>query len=293
MPGVPQIPELETGGPYINAVSPGFFATTGTRILRGRDFTPQDVAGATHVAVVNQTMARLLWASGDSLGRCLKIGGEEASCSIVVGVVEDARRSEIQEGPTLQFYVPIAQAPATLSSRALFARAGGDLDEMKDRLRQEVQALAPDLPLVEVRSLEDLLSPQLQPWRTGAAVLTFFGLLALLLALVGLYGVVAHTLEKRGFEIGVRIAHGARRRDILWLILRQGLGIGLLGAACGVLLSLALARYLQPLLFQVSARDPWVLGITSLLVVLLATFASWISSQKARHLDPVVVLRAD
>src|SRR4051812_30803873 len=86
VPGVPQIPELETGGPYINAVSPGFFATTGTRILRGRDFTPQDVAGATHVAVVNQTMARLLWASGDSLGRCLKIGGEEASCSIVVGV---------------------------------------------------------------------------------------------------------------------------------------------------------------------------------------------------------------
>jgi predicted permease len=293
VPGVPQLPELETGGPYINAVSPGFFATTGTRILRGRDFTPQDVAGATHVAVVSQTMARLLWATGDPIGKCLKIGGEEAPCSIVVGVVEDARRSEIQEGPTLQYYVPLAQAPATLSSRALFVRAGGDLEEMKDRLRQEVQALAPDLPLVEVRSLEDLLSPQLQPWRAGAAVLAFFGLLALLLALVGLYGVIAHTLEKRGFEMGVRIAHGARRGDILWLILRQGLSIGVLGAASGVLLVLVLARYLQPLLFQVSARDPLILGSTSLLVVLLATFASWISSQKARHLDPVVVLRAE
>lgn len=199
VPGVPQLPELETGGPYINAVSPGFFATTGTRILRGRDFTPQDLAGSTHVAVVNQTMARLLWPGGDSLGKCLKIGGEEAPCSIVVGVVEDARRSELQEGPTLQYYVPLAQAPAALSSRALFVRAGGDLEEMESRLRSEVQSLAPDLPFVEVRSLEDLLSPQLQPWRSGAAVLTFFGLLALLLALVGLYGVISHSLEKRGF----------------------------------------------------------------------------------------------
>lgn len=293
VPGIPQLPELETGGPYINAVSPGFFATTGTRILRGRDFTPQDLAGATHVAVVNQTMARLLWAGGDPLGKCLKIGGEEAPCSIVVGVVEDARRAELQEGPTLQYYVPMAQAPAVLASRALFVRTGGDLEEMESRLRSEVQSLAPDLPFVEVRSLEDLLSPQLQPWRTGAAVLTFFGVLALLLALVGLYGVIAHTLEKRGFEMGVRIAHGAQRGDILWLILRQGLGIGVLGAASGVLLSLMLARYLQPLLFQVSARNPWVLGSTSLLVVLLATFASWISSQKARHLDPVAVLRAE
>src|SRR5205823_4423879 len=123
-------------------------------------------------------------------------------------------------------------------SRALFVRAGGDLEEMESRLRSEVQSLAPDLPFVEVRSLEDLLSPQLQPWRSGAAVLTFFGLLALLLALVGLYGVIAHTLEKRGFEMGVRIAHGAQRGDILWLVLRQGLAIGLLGAASGVLLVL-------------------------------------------------------
>ncbi len=293
VPGVPQLPDLETGGPYINAVSPGFFATTGTRILRGRDFTPQDIAGATHVAVVNQTMARLLWGGGDPLGKCLKIGGEEAPCSIVVGVVEDACRSELQEGPTLQYYVPMAQAPASLSSRALFVRVGGDVEEMESRLRSEVQALAPDLPFVEVRSLEDLLSPQLQPWRAGAAVLAFFGGLALLLALVGLYGVISHTLEKRRFELGVRIAHGARRGDVLWLILRQGLGIGVLGAVGGVLLALVLARYLQPLLFQVSARDPWVLGCASILVILLAIFTSWISSQKARHLDPVVVLRAE
>jgi predicted permease len=293
VPGVPQLPELETGGPYVNAASPGFFATTGTRLLRGRDFTPQDVAGATRVAVVNQTMARLLWPGGDALGKCLKIGGEEAPCSSVVGVVEDARRSDLQEGPTLQYYVPVAQAPAALSSRALFVRARGDAEELQGRVRQEVQSLEPGLPLVEVRSLQDLVAPQLQPWRMGMAVLSFFGLLALLLALVGLYGVIAHTLEKRRYELGVRIAHGAQRSDVLWLVLRQGLGIGAVGAAGGVLLALGTARFLQPLLFQVSAQNPWILGSTSALVVLLALLASWISAQKTRHLDPAVVLRAE
>ncbi|MFL6261769.1 MAG: ADOP family duplicated permease [Thermoanaerobaculia bacterium] len=293
VPGVPQLPELETGGPYVNAVSPGFFATTGTRLLRGRDFTPQDGTGATLVAVVNQTMARLLWPAGDALGKCLKIGGEEAPCSSVVGIVEDARRSDLQEGPTLQYYVPVAQAPAALSSRALFVRARVDAEELQGRVRQEVQSLEPGLPLVEVRSLQDLVAPQLQPWRMGMAVLSFFGLLALILALVGLYGVIAHTLEKRRYELGVRIAHGAQRSDVLWLVLRQGLVIGVVGAAGGVLLALGTARFLQPLLFQVSAQNPLILGSTSALVVLLALVASWISAQKTRYLDPAVVLRTE
>jgi predicted permease len=293
VPGA-QLPKLETGGPYVNAVSPGFFATTGTRLLRGRDFTPQDVAGATPVAVVNQTMAGLLWPGGDALGKCLKVGGGKAPCSAVMGVVEDARREGIQEGPTLQYYVPIAQASARFSSRALFVRARQDVDEqLQGLVRREVQSLEPDLPFVEARSLADLVAPQLQPWRTGMAVLSFFGALALLLALVGLYSVIAHTLENRSYEMGVRIAHGAQRRDVLWLIFRQGLGIGAAGAAGGALLALGTGRFLQPLLFQVSARNPLILGGASVLVVLLALLASWISAQKIRHLDPAVVLRAE
>jgi predicted permease len=293
VPGVPQLPDLETGGPYINAVSPGFFATTGTRLVRGRDFSPQDLSGATPVAIVSRTMAGLLWGTGEPLGKCLRIGGEKAPCSQVVGVAEDARRAELQEGPTLQYYVPIAQAPPMLSSRALFVRTARNAEEVQGLVRREVQSLAPDLPFVEVRSLADLLAPQLQPWKMGAGVLAFFGLVALMLALVGLYGVIAHTLKKRTFELGVRIAHGAQRRDILRLVLRQGLGIGIVGSAAGVLLALGIARFLQPLLFQVSARDPLILGSTSALVLLLAILASWISSQRVRHVDPAVVLRGE
>ena len=180
-----------------------------------------------------------------------------------------------------------------LSSRALFVRTAGNAEEIQGLVRREVQSLAADLPFVEVRSLAGLLAPQLQPWKMGTGVLAFFGLVALLLALVGLYGVIAHTLEKRTYELGVRIAHGAQRRDILWLVLRQGLGIGILGSAAGVLLALGIARFLQPLLFQVSARDPLILGATSALVLALALLASWISSRRVRHVDPAVVLRGE
>jgi hypothetical protein len=295
VPGLDQMPELDTGGPYVNGVSEEFFATTGTRLLRGRPFTAEDRAGSTSVTIVNQTMARLLWPGADALTKCLQIGREKstAPCSQVVGVVEDARRSDLQEGPTMQYYVPLSQAPASLPSRALFVRAKGNAEALLGSVRREVQALSPDLPFVEVRSLADLLAPQVRPWRMGAAVLALFGLLALALALVGLYGVVAHSMARRGYELAVRVALGAQERDVLWLALRQGLGIGLLGAAAGVVLSLGAAHFLQPLLFQVSAGDPAVLGLAAVVVVGLSLLASLIPGQRLRRVPPAGALRAE
>jgi predicted permease len=293
VPGVDQMPELDTGGPYINGVSEDFFATTGTRLLRGRPFQAEDRAGAAPVTIVNETMARLLWPGSEALGKCIRIGGAKNACAQVVGVVEDARRSELQEGPTLQCYVPLSQAPKSLSSRALFVRSTGDADALLGVVRREVQALLPDLPFVEVRSLADLLAPQVQPWRMGAAILALFGLVALVLALVGLYGVVAHSMARRTYELAVRVALGAQERDLLWLALRQGGGIGSLGAIAGVVLALSASHLLQPLLFQVSASDPAILGTAAALVVTLAFLASLIPGHRARRIAPAKALRAE
>jgi predicted permease len=292
VPGMEQLPRLSTGGPYVNAVSEDFFTTTGTPVLRGRPFTAGDRAGAVPVAIVNQSMARLLWRHGEALGQCLKIGGGEAPCSMVVGVVKDARRSELQEGPTMQYYIPLGQA-RKLSSRALFVRTTGDSELLRGWVRREVQTVEPGLPFVEVRSLADLLAPQIHPWRMGAAVLTLFGLLALALAMVGLYGVVTHSLARRRYELGVRMALGAQWRDVRWLALRQGLGIGLCGAGAGILLTLGTARFVQPLLFQVSASDPILLAATAALVLFEALLASYVPTRRLRRFAPTEVLRVE
>jgi len=292
VPGVEQLPKLSTGGPSINAVSEDFFATTGTPVLRGRPFTARDRAGSAPVTIVNQTMARLLWPGGDALGQCLKVGGKEAPCSAVVGVVKDARRSELQEAPTMQLYIPLGQA-RKLTSRALFVRAAGDPARLEVPVRREFQNVVSDLPFIELHTLADLLEPQIHPWRMGAAVLTLFGLLALLLAIAGLYGVVAHSLVRRTYELGVRLALGAQWRDLRWLAIRQGLGIGLAGVAAGLLLTLSTTRLVQPLLFHVSASDPLLLAAAAAIVLLVALLASYAPSRRVRRLDPTVSLRVE
>jgi putative ABC transport system permease protein len=293
VPGVERLPQLSTGGPYLNAVCEELFAATGTSVLRGRAFTAHDRAGSTQVAIVNQTMARLLWPGRQALGQCLRIGDEKAPCSLVVGIVEDARRAQLREEPTMQYYVPLGQEPRRLASRALFVRATGEPEALSPVVRRELLGVASNLPYVEVQPLADLLAPQIHPWRMGAEVLTLFSLLALGLAMVGLYGVVAHSMARRTYELGVRIALGAEWRHVLWLALRQGLLIGLTGAAAGLLLTLAAGRFLQPLLFEVSARDPWTLASATATVLLVAIAASYTAGRRVRRLDPAAVLRVE
>jgi predicted permease len=293
VPGVERVPETESGGPSINAITESFFATTGTRLLKGRPFTSQDRKGTALVTIVNQTMARRLWPGQADLGQCLKIGGDASPCSTVVGVVQDARRSDIQESPAMQYYIPLSQAPASLASRALFVRAATDPSSLIGPVRREVLAVAPDLPFVEVQPLSDLVAPQMRPWRMGTAILSVFGLSALALAAVGLYGVVAHALARRRYEMGVRMALGARWRSVIWIALRHGLTIGGLGALTGLALALGAARYFQPLLFHVSAKDPLVLACAVLLVLALSLLASYIPSRRLRRLDLSKTLRVE
>jgi predicted permease len=297
VPGLSEKPRVDDGGPYIHAVEPGYFETVGTTLVEGRPFTSADREGAPLVAIVNRTMARLYWPGESALGKCLQIGStDNPSCSTVVGVAENTRRQEIIEGDSLLYYVPIDQAPGNLrqGGRLIVRTAGTDEDTLAriaEAIRREALTLDSGLRYATARPLEDVISPQLRAWRLGAGLFSVFGLLALLIAAVGLYSVLAFDVEGRRREIGVRTALGASSAAILRLVMLDGLRLG----AGGVLLGLALAALLTPLLsgllYGVSPHDPGVFAGVAVVLVAAALLASTIPGLTAASIEPSRALR--
>jgi predicted permease len=291
VPGRQDLPHLSTGGPYVNAVSEDFFVTLGTAVRRGRSFTTQDRSGAAPVAIVNETFARLVWPGSEAIDQCLVVGGPEAPCSRVVGVVQDARRSRIDEPATLQVYVPLEQSSAILSPQALLVRVHDDPARWVRILRKEIQTLAPALPWIDVEMLSDSLKNQVQPWKLGAAMFSIFGGIALFLAAIGIYASISFDLLQRQHEMGVRLALGAS-----WgYMLRQGMRattivVGI-GAAAGAICVPLFGSFIQPLLLGVQAMDPPVLLGAVLVVASTAAVAAYLPARRLRRLDPVAALR--
>jgi hypothetical protein len=291
VPGLDSVPLTPDGGPYFNGVTPDFFRTMGMRVVRGRGLTLAD--RDRHVAVVNETLARLWWPKQDAIGRCMKIGGDTMPCSEVVGIVGNARRQSLVEDASVQFFIPIQRAPFWAQDRVLFIRPTGDARRAAERVRRVLQSSAPDLPYVDVRPLVDFVSPQTLSWRLGASMFGAFGALALLLAAVGLYGVLAYDVNQRTRELGVRIALGAQRIDVARMIVVEGMRVALLGGAIGALVALASGRFVEPLLFRTSPRDPAVFGVVALVVALVALVATAFPAHRAVKVDPIVAMRAD
>jgi predicted permease len=293
VPGRGDLSGSAPGGIYFNAVTEDFFSTLGTPLLAGRAFTGQDDAGAQRMAVVNATLAKLLWPGQDPLGRCFQSLDETIPCITVVGVVADARRAGLREPPTAQFYVPLAQAPEWLTSRALFVRAAAAPDRLAGAVRRELQSLAPNLPFIEVRRLSDLLAPQVRPWRMGATIFSLFGLLALVLAVLGVFAAVAQAVASRADELGIRMAVGAHFRDLLWLVMRFGLGPAAAGVALGLVLAAGIGRFVEPLLFEVAAWDFAATSAAVLALLAAALLASLVPALRVRRLDPAAVMRTE
>ncbi|HYK09230.1 MAG TPA: ABC transporter permease [Gemmatimonadales bacterium] len=295
VPGHDSIPTVPDGGPYVDGVTPDYFRTMGTAVLQGRAFTNVDTWGSEHVAIVNETMARLIWPGESPLGKCLMIGDPRtATCTTVVGVVEAIRRNTVKEETSLQYYVPLAQSDSIFPAdgpSSLIVRTAGPSDQYEAQVRQAVQATDPSLPYPAVDPMPRVYAYQMRPWRLGSSLFSLFGGLGLLLSAIGLYGVLSYMVSQRTSELGIRVALGAARRDLLAMIVSQGLKVTAIGVAIGVVGSLIAGKALSSLLYGVSPHDPSVLALVAMVLVLVATLASYFPALRATRVDPMVALR--
>jgi predicted permease len=269
-----------------------YFSAMGTRIVRGRGFEPGDVAGAPRVAVVSESMARVLWPGRDAIGECMRVQSDTMPCTTVVGIAEDAVQSSLTDEQPFRYYMPIEQfRPA--GGFALMLRMRGDPAASVEPVRWVLQAVMPGQSYVTVRPFREVIDGRRRSWRVGATMFVAFGGLALLVSAVGLYGVIAYNVTQRLHELGVRIALGAQTGDVVRLVMSQGVRFALAAAALGCVLALLASRWVEPLLFRQSARDPAIYALVGGLLVTVALVASSIPALRASRADPNAALRAE
>jgi predicted permease len=293
VPGLDSVPRQDGSLPLHNAVTADYFTTMGIRILQGRAITSEDRAGTELAVVVNDAMARALWPEESALGKCIRIDADSVPCSTVVGVSENGHHRSLNEAPPMQYYAAIDQGGAAVSLRTLMIRPSGDAGVFASRLRRELSALGADVPYPDIHILEEFVAPELRPWRLAATMFAIFGLLALAVAAVGLYGVIAYNVAQRTHEMGVRVALGASRVDIVRMVVRDGVGVALIGVAIGAGVALWAAKLAEPMLFGVAPRDPMVFGGVVLALTVVAMVASGIPAIRAARVDPGNALKVE
>jgi predicted permease len=274
----------------MNIVSPAYFDTVGMPVTRGRALGSQDRATAPRVAVVNEALARRFF-GGEPLGKRFRFGGDPEVDFEVVGVVRDARSRSLRQSPEPMVYVAAAQRPDFL--RSLEVQATGDPVLLADRVRRAVQEANPGLLVTGVRTMRGQMDRSLMQERLLATLSTAFGLAALFLVCVGLYGVVSQWAAQRTREIGVRMALGATAAGVRWMVLRQAFRLVLAGVALGLPAAMAAARLLQGFLFGVRPMDPPTLAAAALALFAVATAAAYLPARRASRADPMIALRCE
>lgn len=293
VPGVKQ-PHLELGGPYNAVITSGFFATVGAPFVRGRDFTPaEDQSPAARVLIVNETLAKAFWPNTDAIGRCAQFGADSA-CSEVIGVVRDVMQFRLIKDDRAIVYAPTRHpGNGHPLPRAMLVRATNDPTAIIPVVRRELQSLSPAMPFVQVKTFSELVKPQLQPWRLGATMFTLFGVVALIMAAVGLYSVMAYWVAQRSHEIGVRMALGARRLDVMRLVAGQSARPVLAGLVLGGAAAFAASRWVTNLLYETSPHDPVVYLSAALVLILAAALAVAVPTKRSTAVDPASAIRVD
>jgi predicted permease len=289
--------EGETRAVPWNVVSPGYFETLGMHLLSGRDFTWRDDASASPVAVINQTMAHYYFGDEDPVGKRLRLGGfatgaPQGTFPIeIVGVVKDAKYTALQEASSRFIYIPYMQAPSqVLESLALHVRTATAPQAIAESVRREVLGINQSL-LQEITTLADQVDATLLQERLVATLSGFFGSLALLLACLGLYGVMSYSVLMRRREIGIRMALGATPGDVLWLVLKESVTLVAVGLAVGIPLAVFLSRTVASMFFQARPTDPVTIGIALLAMVGVVVVAGVLPASRASRVDPVKTLR--
>jgi len=288
--GLPEPPPGQAFDGRYRVCSPGYFQTMGIAVLKGRSFTDQDKAGAPLVVIVNETLARRYWPNTDPIGKRMRYTGppEQNPWMQVVGVVQDVKH-ELNLAVTPDFYVPHAQD--AWQSMVLVAKTKVEPAAMAAPIRQQVWAIDKDQPVFDVRTMGEVRAISLALYSFSSVMLAIFAGVALVLAAIGIYGVMAYAVTQRTHEIGIRMALGARAADVLKLVVRNGMTLAVIGVLLGLAGSWALTRYMSSLLVGVSATDVWTLTVVSLSLLGVALLACYIPARRATKVDPLVALR--
>jgi len=286
--GIPRPPVGEMPDAIVERVGPDYFATLRTALVAGRDISERDKAGAPKVAVVNETFARRFWPGQNAVGKRFHDGGERMI--EIVGVARDGIYRNYGEGPTLAVFFPIAQWYSP--DAVLVVRTPSDSKSAIAAIRGEVQALDPTLPIFDAKTLEHHLDVPLFPLHAAAVAVGSFGALALILATIGIYGVMAYSVSQSRQEIGIRMALGARPEDVWRMVLRRGIVITASGMGIGLAGALGVSRIVGNLLYGVSATDPLTFALISLLLCGVALVACFVPARRATKVDPVMAIRS-
>ena len=286
----PEPANMPTG--YFRAVSPGYIRTMGIPILRGRDFAEADRAGAPSVVIVNASLARTYFRDEEAVGQTLMIHSGDVACPCqIVGVVSDIKQGDLTANTEPGYYLPFAQS--VWRSRTVVARTTLQPAIAVDAIRRTVASIDPSLAIYSVQTLEERVAESVAEPRFNAVMLGIFAGVAVLLALVGIYGVMNYSVSQRTHELGVRAALGASSRKMTWLVVAQALGLAGAGVIVGLTASYGTTRFLSGMLFGVDPLDPATLGSVALLIMAVASLAAYLPARRAANIDPMSALRSD
>ncbi|HYM02217.1 MAG TPA: ABC transporter permease, partial [Stellaceae bacterium] len=287
---------MTKGGPiqnvdYYQIVTPGFFQTLGIRLMEGRLFDNRDGKGSPDVVIINQTMARTFWKNESPIGKHIQPGFSGPECTII-GVVEDVKNAGLDKPAGTELFLPVAQANGSgMQNANILLRSSANAASLARAVRGDVRDLDPTIPVAKVRTMEDVLAAAQSRPRFFTLLLSLFSGIALIIAAVGIYGVIAYNVARRSKEFGLRMALGAQTGDVLGLVLRQGAILTAIGVAVGAAAALALTRLMSSLLFDVSATDVATYVTVSALLAAVSLAATYIPARRATRVDPMKALR--
>jgi putative ABC transport system permease protein len=288
-------PVLSVGqAPAVNhcVITPNYFRAMGIPLLTGRDFTDADASDSMKVTIIDERLAREYWPNESPLGKRVRFGPPEDNepWHTIVGVVGAVKHESLNLTRRKSVYLPHAQV--TINGMALAVRAENP-ENLAQAIREQVKAIDPDQPITSMQTMTEVISSSVWQPRLYAILFGVFAAVALALASVGIYGVMAYSVSERTREIGIRVALGAQRRDVLRLVVSQGMTLALIGAGAGLGASLALTRLMQSLLFEVSASDPLTFAGLAALLTFVALLACYLPARRATKVDPMIALRCE
>ena len=286
----------------LRLVTPGYFHTMHIQLVRGRAFTAQDGASAPRVMIINEALAKEAFPGQDAVGKriacCEMTAGGQPAFKEVIGVAADVRAHGLSQDPGAEFYLPMAQAPAAAwdwLSRSMTIAARGTLDPSATvtSMRDAVRTVDRSLPVFNIGTMDDRITGSLAESRFSTMLLSAFGVIALLLAAIGVYGLISHGVAQRTQEIGIRMALGARGGDVLAMVVRHGAALAAAGLTLGLVVALAMTRLLTDLLFRVTPTDPPTFAAGVCVLTAVAILAAALPARRAARVDPAIALRND